>query len=121
MVAPRRLVVDLIPNNELEIVFCMLLMILNLTLFRCGRIRCASESLALSRSCRYVTGEVSSVVMKADETVVKARAELEAMETFLLDKRIGNDLRENIRQHHKQSLSNKFVDQTSLFRCGVIL
>ena len=65
---------------------------------------------------RYVTGEVSSLVMKADEKVVKARAGLEAMEAFLQDKRIGNDLRENIRQHYKLSQSNNFVDQTALFR-----
>ena len=55
--------------------------------------------------------------MKADEQVVQARASLEAMEAFLKDRRIGNDLRENIRQHYKQSRQNSFVDQTVLFRC----
>ena len=54
--------------------------------------------------------------MKADEKIVKARAELEAVETLLLDKRIPKDLAENIRQHFRQSQSNSSLDHSALFR-----
>ena len=73
----------------------------------------------LSTCCvcfRYVTGEISSAVMKTDEKIVKARAGLEAMETFLKDERIGDDLKESIRQHYKLSQSEISIDQAALFR-----
>jgi len=88
---------DVLPSNILEIIFTIVLMIFNLTLFR------------------YVTGEVSSVFMKADEEVVNARAGLEALESFLKDKRLGKDLQESIRQHYKMSQAENFVDQTVVF------
>jgi hypothetical protein len=47
---------------------------------------------------------------------VKARAELEAVETFLLDKRKPTDLAENIRQHFHQSQTSSSLDQSALFR-----
>ena len=68
------------------------------------------------RRFRYITGEVSSVVMKSDEKIVKARAELEAVETLLHDKRIPRDLAENIRHHFRQSQSSNSLDQSALYR-----
>jgi len=88
---------DWIPSNLLEIIFCIILMILNLTLLR------------------YVTGEVSSIVMKADETIIEQRAQLEAVETLLLDKRIGKDLRDEIRGHFMVSQDSNTADHSSLF------
>ena len=63
-----------------------------------------------------MTGEVSSIVMKSDETIVKARAELEAVETLLMDPRITKELSENIRQHFRQSQSSSSFDQSALYR-----
>ena len=65
---------------------------------------------------RYVTGEVSSIVMKADERIIEARARLEAVETLLKDQRIGPDLRDEIRGHFHVSQSSTSIDQGSLFR-----
>ncbi len=65
---------------------------------------------------RYVTGEVSSIVMKADETIIEQRSRLEAVETLLLDKRIGKDLREEIRGHFMVSQDSNTADHSSLFR-----
>ncbi len=76
----------------------MTLMILNLTLFR------------------YVTGEVSTIVMKSDEEVVEFRSRLEAVETLLQDSRIGKDLQDEIRQHFRATQSNRGVDQATMFR-----
>ncbi len=77
----------------------MNVMILNLTLFR------------------YITGEVSTIVMKSDEEVVELRSRLEAVETLLQDSRIGKDLQDEIRQHFRASQSNRGVDQAAMFRC----
>jgi hypothetical protein len=93
-----RLIGDVTPQNVLEMMFCMTLMILNLTLFR------------------YVTGEVSTIVMKSDEEVVEFRSRLEAVETLLQDSRIGKDLQDEIRQHFRAAQSNRGVDQATMFR-----
>ena len=65
---------------------------------------------------RYVTGEVSTIVMKADEEIVEARSKLESVETLLQDERIVPDLRQEIRQHFEASKSNSSVDMAALFR-----
>ena len=65
---------------------------------------------------RYVTGEVSSIVMKADERIIEQRVLVESVETLLKDNRIGHDLREEIRGHFFFSQSSNVVDQTSLFK-----
>ena len=66
---------------------------------------------------RYVTGEVSTIVMKADEEIVEARSKLESVETLLQDERIVPELRQEIRQHFQASKSNSSVDMAALFRC----
>ncbi len=76
----------------------MFFMLLNLTLFR------------------FVTGEVSTVVMKSDEATVEMRTKLETIETLLKDSRIGQDLGEEIRLHFRNSQSNRGADQTAIFR-----
>jgi predicted transcriptional regulator len=76
----------------------MLFMVLNLTLFR------------------YVTGEVSTIVMKADVEAVELRVKLESVETLLQDSRIGKDLQDEIREHFRTTQSSTGVDQTAIFR-----
>ncbi len=65
---------------------------------------------------RYVTGEVSTIVMKADEEIVESRSRLESVETLLHDERIGPDLKLEIRQHFQASKSSNSVDMAALFR-----
>ena len=50
---------SLLPQNELEIMWTIFLMILNMPLFR------------------WIVGEVSSIIMRSDEAVVQARQHLE--------------------------------------------
>jgi hypothetical protein len=54
--------------------------------------------------------------MKADETIIEQRARLEAVETLLLDKRIGKELKEEIRGHFIVSKDSSVTDYSSLFR-----
>lgn len=70
---------------------------------------------------RYVTGEVSTTVMKADEESVKVRSKLEAVENLLKDDRINDELQNEIRQHYHASQSINFVDQTILFRSVICM
>jgi hypothetical protein len=65
---------------------------------------------------RYVTGEVSTIVMNADEEIVESRSRLESVETLLHDERIGADLKLEIRQHFQASKSSNSVDMAALFR-----
>ena len=76
----------------------MIFMVLNLTLFH------------------YVTGEVSTIVMKSDVETVELRSKLEAVETLLQDSRIGKDVQDEIREHFRASQSSRGVDQTAIFR-----
>ena len=85
-----------------------------------GFMRCV-QNISHGEIRRYVTGEVSSSVMKADERIIEARARLEAVETLLKDQRIGPELREEIRGHFHVSQSSTAVDQASLFRSVVAL
>ncbi len=66
---------------------------------------------------RYVTGEVSSIVMKSDERIIEQRVRLDSVEALLKDHRIGPDLRDEIRGHFFFSQSSSVEDQSSLFRC----
>jgi hypothetical protein len=54
--------------------------------------------------------------MKADERIVEQRTRLEAVETLLKDKRIGSDLREEIRGHFFLSQTSNTADHTTLLR-----
>ena len=65
---------------------------------------------------RYVTGEVSSIVMKADERMIEERSRVEAVEMLLADSRIESTLREEIRGHFQVSQSGSSIDQDALFR-----
>ena len=65
---------------------------------------------------KYVTGEVSSIIMKSDVETIRLRSKLEAVETLLQDIRIGKDLKEEIRQHFRATQSNRGVDQTAIFK-----
>ena len=97
-VSLSRLIGDVIPQNVLEIVMCMFFMLINLTLFR------------------YVTGEVSTIVMKSDEETVARRMQLESVETLLKDPKIGQDVGEEIRHHFRNSQITRAVDQAQIFR-----
>jgi hypothetical protein len=68
---------------------------------------------------RFVTGEVSTIVMKADEEIVESRSRLESVETLLHDERIGPELKLEIRQHFQASKSSNSVDMAALFRLVV--
>jgi hypothetical protein len=68
---------------------------------------------------RFVTGEVSTIVMKADEEIVESRSRLESVETLLHDERIGPELKLEIRQHFQASKSSNSVDMAALFRSVV--
>ena len=63
-----------------------------------------------------MTGEVSTIAMKEDEESVEARSRLESVEKLLQDERIGQDLRQEIRQHYLASKSSHTVDMAALFR-----
>ena len=76
----------------------MVFMILNLTLFR------------------YVTGEVSTIVMKADVETVQQRVRLEAVETLLQDVNIAKEVQDEIREHFRATHSTRCIDQTTIFR-----
>ncbi len=58
--------------------------------------------------------------MKADEAIIEQRAQLEAVEALLLDKRIGKDLREEIWGHFIVSQDSNAADHTSLFRLQIL-
>jgi hypothetical protein len=120
----HRLIGDVIPSNPIEMIFCICLMVLNLTLLRlifssslriCA-ITITTEVIVFSCETRFVTGEVSTEVMKADECIINARSKLEAVERLLKDKRIGKHLGDEIRRHCLLTQSSPIVDQASLFR-----
>jgi hypothetical protein len=66
--------------------------------------------------CRYVTGEVCTIVMNSDEAIVEARSTLESVETLLQDERIVPELKQEIRQHFQASKSSSTIDMAALFR-----
>jgi len=60
-------------------------------------------------------GEVSSIIMSSDDNVVKARADLEAVTSFVSGKRFSHELREKIRSHFAAINAGSSVDQDALF------
>jgi hypothetical protein len=55
--------------------------------------------------------------MKSDEQLTDERSRVEAVETLLSDKRIDENLRDEIRGHFRISQSHSSADQDALFRC----
>jgi hypothetical protein len=66
---------DVKPQNEAEVLWTTVLLLLNMTLFR------------------WVVGEASSIIMIADEQVVQARQQLEQVTSFLRNKRFSPALK----------------------------
>ena len=64
---------------------------------------------------RFITGEVTSKVMKADEYIIESRSKLEAVDNLLKDKRIDTQLGDEIRRHCLLSQSSPLFDQEALF------
>ena len=50
---------------------------------KCASLEAKGPAVHLLLCCRYVTGEVSTIVMRADEETVEARSQLEAVEKVL--------------------------------------
>ena len=89
---------DLIPQNIIEIVFTIVLMCLNLTLFR------------------ILVGEVSTIVMKEDQDVVKRRENLETISSFLSNEKFTPQLKEEIQHHFRTMEIGVSQDQAVLLR-----
>ena len=85
-----------LPQNTEEILFTICMMILNMTLYR------------------YIIGEVSSIIMSADDSVVKTREDLERLTIFTSSKRFSNELREEIKSHFEAVQSGSSGDQDKL-------
>jgi CRP-like cAMP-binding protein len=85
-----------LPQNVEEIIFTIGIMILNMTVYR------------------WIIGEVSSIIMSADDSIVKAREDLERLTTFSSSKRFSDELREEIKSHFDAVQSGSSVDQDQL-------
>ena len=85
-----------LPQNAEEIVFTIFMMILNMTMYR------------------WIIGEVSSIIMSADDTVVKAREDLERVTIFTSSKKFSDELRDEIKSHFEAVQSGSTVDQDQL-------
>jgi ankyrin repeat protein/CRP-like cAMP-binding protein len=89
---------DLLPQNNVEIIYAMCLMVLNITVFA------------------FIIGEVSTVFMIQDEEVTKARAQLGAVESFVRGSQLEDDLRDEIKLHFKATRMHSSSDQAAIFR-----
>ncbi len=85
-----------LPQNVEEIIFTIGIMILNMTVYR------------------WIIGEVSSIIMSADDSIVKAREDLERLTTFSSSKRFSDELREEIKSHFDAVQSGSSLDQDKL-------
>ena len=79
---------SVLPQNILEILYSMVVMTANLTLFR------------------YVTGEVSALVMRADEDLAQSRSHLEGVDAFVKSNALPGDLQDEIRDYSVQQSQN---------------
>jgi CRP-like cAMP-binding protein len=89
---------DMLPANDGEIIYSMILMVLNVTIFG------------------FLIGEVSSIVMMQDEEVAAARTQLGAVESFVKGSQLEDDLRDEIKQHFKATRMHSSSDQAVIFR-----
>ena len=89
---------DILPQNNTEIVYTMVLMVMNITVFG------------------YIIGEVSSVFMIQDEEVTKARTQLGAVESFIRGSKLEDDLRDEIKLHFRATRMHSSSDQAAIFR-----
>ena len=89
---------DLLPQNNVEMVYAMILMVLNIAVFG------------------FIIGEVSSVFMIQDEEVTKARAQLDAVEGFIRGSGLEDDLREDIKLYFRATQTHPSADQATIFR-----
>ena len=91
------LVGEVLPQNFVEIGWTIGLMILNMTLFR------------------WALGEISSLVMSADDAVVQARQHLERVTMFIAGKHFSPELRSEIRAHFKSVENGATFGQEMIF------
>ena len=89
---------DMLPANNVEILYCMVMMVLNITFYG------------------FIIGEVSTIVMMQDEEVVAARTQLGAVESFVRGSCLEDDLREEIKMHFKATRIHSSTNQTAIFR-----
>jgi hypothetical protein len=85
------------PQNFVEILWTITLMILNMTLFR------------------WVCSEASSLVMNADESVVQARQHLERVTMFITGGHFSPELKCEIRTHFKSVQNGDDLGQDTIF------
>jgi hypothetical protein len=85
------------PQNSVEITWTIMLMVLNMTLFR------------------WLCSEASSLVMKADETVVQARQHLERVTMFITGGHFSPELTREIRTHFKSVQTGDELSQDAIF------
>jgi flagellar biosynthesis/type III secretory pathway chaperone len=85
------------PQNFVEILWTIMLMILNMTLFR------------------WVYSEASSLVMNADETSVQARQHLQRVTMFITGGRFSPELKREIRTHFKSVQNGDELGQDTIF------
>jgi CRP-like cAMP-binding protein len=84
---------DVFPTNITEVLFCVLLMVFNLTLFQ------------------FIRGEVSTFVMRSDEHVAHSRSKLEAVDHFVKGNNLPKELQQEIRHHHLISQATPSINQ----------
>ena len=89
---------DMIPQNVIEIFFTIVLMALNMTLYR------------------WVIGEVSTIIMSADDDVVKRREQMEKIKIFISGGKFSSKLQEEIKSHFWAVQNGSTLDQTVIFK-----
>jgi len=90
-------IADMHPKNYIEVGFTMICFFLNLTVFS------------------YVTGQLSTNVLKGDETVLKARGELGAVESYLNSFDFPDDLKLEIKRYFQGANVSSFLSASEIF------
>lgn len=84
--ATNGLVAGMLPSNWMEIGFTCVTMLISLTLYA------------------YVLGEISNVVMKADEALVLQRSQLSLVQSFVKGRKLPQELKEAIVHQFESSM-----------------
>jgi len=88
---------SVLPQNIVEILYSIIVMTVNLTLFR------------------YVTGEVSALVMRSDEDLAQSRSHLEGVDAFVKSNALPKELQDEIKEYSvQQSLTQSLKASTLL-------
>ena len=88
---------DVKPQNFVEIVWTMLLMILNMTFYR------------------WICSEAASIIMNADTSIVQARQHLERVTMFITSGHFSPELKKAIHSHFNSVQDGNQLDQDTVF------